>query len=50
LWHLDARVRLQVVRGLDVELFGGRSTSAAVSAVGAYRYDMLGMMDNVRRP
>jgi tetratricopeptide (TPR) repeat protein len=50
LWHLDARVRVQVVRGLDVELFGGRSTSAAVSAVGAYRYDMLGMMVNVRRP
>jgi tetratricopeptide (TPR) repeat protein len=42
-WHLDARVSRQLVPGLSVEVFGASSTSAAASAVGAYRYDFMGL-------
>lgn len=42
-WHVDARVSRQIVPGLAIEAFGASSTSAAASAVGAYRYDFLGV-------
>jgi tetratricopeptide (TPR) repeat protein len=42
-WHLDARATRQITTLVSLEVFGGRSTSAAASAVGAYRYDLLGI-------
>ena len=42
-WHLDARATRHLGGPLSLEAFGGRSTSAAASAVGAYRYDLLGV-------
>ncbi len=49
-WHLDARAAVRLSATLRLELFGGRSTSAAASAVGAYRYDLLGLTLRYRRP
>jgi hypothetical protein len=40
---LDARATRQITTLVSLEVFGGRSTSAAASAVGAYRYDLLGI-------
>jgi hypothetical protein len=48
LWHLDARVNTRLTSFLSLEAFAGRSTSAAASAVGAYRYDIVGLSVNVR--
>jgi tetratricopeptide (TPR) repeat protein len=42
-WHAEARLTRRLTRALSVEAFGGRNTSAAASAVGAYRYDLLGI-------
>lgn len=46
-WHLDARLARTWARDWQLELHGGRSTSAAASAVGAYAYSTLGV--TVRR-
>ena len=46
-WHLDSRVGRQWGSRWTAELVGGRSTSAAASAVGAYAYTTLGL--TVRR-
>lgn len=46
-WHLDARIARTWASTWQVELHGGRSTSAAASAVGAYAYSTLGV--TVRR-
>ncbi len=46
-WHADARVARTWAAGWQVELHGGRSTSAAASAVGAYQYSTMGL--SVRR-
>ncbi len=48
LWHIDARVNARLTSFLNLEAFAGRSTSAAASAVGAYRYDIIGLSLNVR--
>ena len=42
-WHLDARAARAWGDGWSLELRGGRSTSAAASAVGAYAYSTLGL-------
>ena len=42
-WHLDGRLARQWGRTWALELVGGRSTSAAASAVGAYAYTTLGL-------
>ena len=42
-WHLDAVATRQWSNGWAVELHGGRSNSAAASAVGAYAYSTLGL-------
>lgn len=42
-WHADARVARTWATDWQVELRGGRSTSAAASAVGAYSYSTLGL-------
>jgi tetratricopeptide (TPR) repeat protein len=42
-WHLNARAGRQWGTRWAVELVGGRSTSAAASAVGAYAYTTLGL-------
>jgi tetratricopeptide (TPR) repeat protein len=42
-WHFDARLGRQWGERWTVELFGGRSTSAAASAVGAYAYSTFGV-------
>lgn len=42
-WHADARVARTFATDWQVELRGGRSTSAAASAVGAYAYSTLGL-------
>jgi Flp pilus assembly protein TadD len=42
-WHADARIARTWSKVWSVELHGGRSTSAAASAVGAYEYSTLGL-------
>ncbi|MCC6782900.1 MAG: tetratricopeptide repeat protein [Planctomycetes bacterium] len=42
-WHADARLARTWASNWQVELRGGRSTSAAASAVGAYSYSTLGL-------
>lgn len=42
-WHADLRVARIWAAGWQVELHGGRSTSLAASAVGAYQYSTLGI-------
>ncbi len=42
-WHIDALATRQWSNGWAVELHGGRSNSAAASAVGAYAYSTLGL-------
>jgi hypothetical protein len=42
-WHLDARLARRFARGASVDVFGGTSTSAAASAVGAFRYETAGV-------
>ncbi len=42
-WHVDAVTARQWTNGWSVELHGGRSNSAAASAVGAYAYSTLGL-------
>lgn len=43
-WHLDARAARTWAGGWTAEVHGGRSTSAAASAVGAYAYSTLGVV------
>lgn len=42
-WHLDGRLSRRWGPSWTAELVGGRSTSAAASAVGAYAYTTLGL-------
>ncbi len=42
-WHYDARVARNWAQRWTLELHGGRSTSAAASAVGAYGYSTVGL-------
>jgi len=42
-WHVEAIATRQWTNGWAVELHGGRSNSAAASAVGAYGYSTLGL-------
>ncbi len=42
-WHADARVGLRVSSRSVISLSGGTSTSAAASAVGAFRYQTAGL-------
>jgi len=42
-WHVDGRLSRQWGSAWALELVGGRSTSAAASAVGAYSYTTLGL-------
>lgn len=48
-WHLDARASYQILSTVAVEAFGASSTSAAASAVGAYRYDFIGIGLQIRQ-
>lgn len=42
-WHADVRAARIWAGGWQLELHGGRSTSAAASAVGAYQYSTMGV-------
>jgi hypothetical protein len=42
-WHGDGRVGYHFASGAAVDVFGGASTSAAASAVGAFRYETGGV-------
>jgi tetratricopeptide (TPR) repeat protein len=46
-WHVDARAGVRISQHATVGLHGGTTTSAAASAVGAYRYQSAGLSARV---